>query len=128
MKKIFSCLFLIIVFSFYGCKTTIDNRVSFKNSSETNLIINFRGQEIKVDIGQKADVNEIPKGTYSYDTNFSIPPNATTKSTFGDVSGTVIINAETKILVIYTSTTINGVFTLSATLSSSDDQGNPTSP
>ncbi len=130
MKKYYLFLFLfsLIILSFQGCKKTVDNRIAFNNLSGTDLIINFRGQDIKVAVGQKVEINEIPKGTYTYATSFSIPVGATTASTFGDVSGSVNIKAETKILIIYTSTLLNGVFTLSATLSSSDNQSNPTSP
>jgi len=91
-------------------------------------MVNFRGQVIKVAIGQRVDIKGISKGTYTYATNFSIPVGATSKSISGDVSGSVKLKAGTKILIIYTSTLLNGVFTLSATLSSSDDQSNPTSP
>ncbi len=130
MKKTFTFLFLIslILLSANGCKTTVDNRMSFNNLSSTDLIVNFRGQDIKVATGQRVDIKEIPKGTYNYATTFTIPAGATSSTTFGDVSGTVTIKAGTKILVIYTSTLLKGVFTLSATLSSSDDQSNPTSP
>ena len=130
MKKhyLFLFLFSLTTLFFQGCKTTVDNRISFNNLSGSDLIINFRGQDIKVDVGQKVDINEIPKGTYTYATSFSIPVGATTASTFGEVSGSVNIKAKTKILIIYTSTLLNGIFTLTATFSSSDDQSNPTSP
>lgn len=130
MKKnyLFLFLFSLIILSFQGCKTTVDNRLSFNNLSTTDLIINFRGQVIKAAIGQRVDIRGISKGTYTYATDFSIPVGATSKAINGDVSGTVKIKAGTKILIIYTSTLLNGIFTLSATLSSSDDQSNPTSP
>ncbi len=130
MKKIYLFLFLFsfITLSFQGCKTTVDNRLSFNNLSATDIMVNFRGQVIKVAIGQRVDIKGISKGTYTYATNFSIPVGATSKSISGDVSGSVKLKAGTKILIIYTSTLLNGVFTLSATLSSSDDQSNPTSP
>ena len=92
------------------------------------MIVNFRAKDIKIKVGQKVAINEIPKGTYTYATSFSNPVGATSISSLGDVTGTVVLKAGTKILVIYTSTFINGVFTLSATLSSSDDQSTPTSP
>ena len=130
MKKHYFFLFLfsLTTLFFQWCKTTVDNRISFNNLSGSDLIINFRGQDIKVDIGKKVDINEIPKGTYTYATIFSIPVGATPSSTFGEVSGSVNIKAKTKILIIHTSTLLNGIFTLTATFSSSDDQTNPTSP
>ena len=130
MKKhyLFLFIFSLTALSFQGCKSTVDNRISFNNLSSTDLTVNFRGQEIIIIAGQKTEINEIPKGTYTYATSFSLPVGATTSSIFGDVSGSINIKAATKILIIYTSTLLNGVFTLSATLSSSDDQSNPTSP
>jgi len=121
---IISFLFLFL----QGCKTNIDNRVSFNNFSTTDIIINFRGQEIRVNVGQKTDITEINKGTYTYSTSFNLPVGATSSTTNGDVNGTVIINSDTKVLVIYTSSIVGGVFTLSATLSTSESQGTPTSP
>jgi len=121
---IISFLFLFL----QGCKTNIDNRVSFNNFSTTDLIINFRGQEIRVNVGQKTYITEINKGTYTYSTSFNLPVGATSSTTNGDVNGTVIINSDTKVLVIYTSSIVGGVFTLSATLSTSESQGTPTSP
>lgn len=130
MKKFYSSLILLtlISLSFIGCKSTVDNSFTFNNSSGTDLIVNFRAKDIKIKVGQKVAINEIPKGTYTYATSFSNPVGATSISSLGDVTGTVVLKAGTKILVIYTSTFINGVFTLSATLSSSDDQSTPTSP
>jgi len=129
-KKLFPFIFIIslLFLSFQGCKTNVDNRVSFNNSSSTDLIINFRGEEIKVSVGQKTDITQIQKGTYTYSTSFNLPIGATSSSTNGDVTGTVVINSDTKILVIYTSNLVGGIFTLSATLSTSESQGTPTSP
>jgi len=130
MKKSFIYIFLfsLTILSLQGCKTTVNNKITFNNLSTTDLIINFRGQNINVAVGQKVEIKEIPKGTYTYATSFSKPAGATSKSTVGDVNGSATIKAGTKILIIYTSSLDNGVFTLSATLSSSDDQSNPTSP
>lgn len=124
----FIFVFLLFVLSVQGCKTKLDNRVTFTNNSTTTLSINFRGEEIKVNVGAKTDITEIPKGSYSYSTSFSLPIGATSSSTSGDVTGTITINADTKVLVIYTSTINNGIFTLSATLSTSESQTTPTSP
>ncbi|PIW68943.1 MAG: hypothetical protein COW08_09875 [Ignavibacteriales bacterium CG12_big_fil_rev_8_21_14_0_65_30_8] len=121
-------IFYILVISSQGCKTKVDNRVTFNNLSTTDLIINFRGEAITVSVGQKADITEIQQGTYSYATSFNLPIGATSSTTFGDVTGSVLIKADTKVNVIYTSTIKDGIFTLSATLTTSEDQSTPTSP
>jgi len=130
MKKINSSflLFLFLLLSLNGCNTKVDNSFTFNNLSDADLIVNFRGSDIKVNIGQKVVVSEIPKGTYNYATSFVIPAGATSSSSSGDVSGTVVIKAGTKILIIYTSSLVNGIFNLTATLTSSDTQSSPTGP
>jgi hypothetical protein len=73
-------------------------------------------------------VQEIPKGTYNYATTFALPTGAIGGSAQGDVKGNLIITAGTKITILYSSTLINGAYILYATISSSDNQGTPTSP
>ena len=122
-KRYFIYLFLLSVFSIIaGCKTTVDNSFRINNLAAAEVILNFRGQDIKVTPGGSASVSDIPQGTYDYATSYSIPPAATNSTTEGDVSGQVIINAGTRILLIYTSKIVDGVYTLSATISNSDNQ------
>lgn len=121
----------ITVFSIFatcGCNNSVNNSITFKNIADGDIIVNFRGQDISVAAGGTGVVKEIPKGTYKYATTYSIPAGATSSTTTGDVSGQVVINAGTKILILYSSTIINGVYTLTATLSNSDSQTSPTVP
>ena len=126
MKK--WCLFLLTVttvFSltaYWGCSTSVNNSITFKNLAAGDIIVNFRGQDISVAAGGTGVIKEIPQGTYKYETTYSIPAGATSSATTGDVAGQVVINAGTKILILYSSTLINGVYTLSATTSNSDTQ------
>jgi hypothetical protein len=124
-------LFICIIFTFIclnGCSGKVNNSVSFRNLAQGIVYINFRGDAITVNPGSSAVVQEIPKGTYNYATTFSIPAGAIGASTQGAVTGNLIITAGTKITVFYSSTLINGAYILYATISSSDDQGTPTSP
>lgn len=114
----------ITVFSimYSGCNTSVNNSIKFKNLATGDIIVNFRGQDVSIIAGGTGEVKEIPQGTYKYATTYSIPAGATSSVTTGDVSGQVFIKAGTKILVLYTSTLVNGVYTLSATISNSDSQ------
>ena len=124
-------LFIGIILTFIfinGCSAKINNSVTFTNLSQGNVIVNFRGEAITVTPGNSVIVQEIPKGTYNYDTNYSIPANAISGSSQGAVSGNLIISAGTKILILYSFTLIDGAYILIATISSSDNQGAPTGP
>ena len=113
-----------------GCSSKLESKVIFKNISAGSLRINFKGEEVNVPAGKTVTVEAIQNGLYSYSTTYEIPSGATSSSASGAVSGDISISAGTKILVIYSSTYINGVYQLFATMSSSDDLsvGSSTSP
>jgi ribosomal protein L2 len=125
-------LFICFILSFIlinGCSGKVNNSVTFTNLAQGTVYVNFRGEDITLTPGNSVILQEIPKGTYNYDTNFAIPVNALSGSSQGAVSGNLTISAGTRILVMYTSTlTNNGAYVLYATISSSDDQAAPTSP
>ena len=124
-------LFICIILSFIfinGCSGKVNNLITFKNLSQGNIYVNFRGEAIPVTTGNSSIVQEIPKGIYNYATTFSVPAGVISSTSQGAVSGNLTIVAETKILIIYSSTLINGTYTLFANLSSSDNQGTPSGP
>ncbi len=122
MKKIIlSILCIIAVFSLNSCSKSVNNSLTFNNQSEGTIYINFRGGIITVPAGQTSSIKEIPQGKYNYATTFEVPAGTTSSSSQGDISGTVTLNAGTKILLFYTSTLSNGSYTLSVTVSNSDD-------
>jgi hypothetical protein len=124
-------LFVCIILSFIfinGCSAKVNNSVTFKNLSQGTVYVNFRADAIPVSPGNSSIVQEIPKGIYNYSTTFSVPAGVISSTSQGAVSGNLNIVAETKILIIYSSTLINGTYTLIATISSSDNQGTPTGP
>jgi hypothetical protein len=124
-------LVICIVFSFLlinGCSAKINNSATFQNLSAGTFYVNFRGSAVTVTSGGSSSIQEIQKGTYSYSTTYEIPSGTISQSTQGDVKGNITMNAGTKILIIYSSTLINGAYTLYATLSSSDSQTTVTGP
>ena len=124
-------LFVCIILSFIfinGCSGKVNNSVTFKNLSQGIVYVNFRADAIPVSPGNSSIVQEIPKGIYNYSTTFSVPAGVISSTSQGAVSGNLTIVAETKILIIYSSTLVNGTYTLFATISSSDNQGTPSGP
>jgi len=120
---------LIVLFLFIsGCSGKVNNSVTIQNLSSGTIYFNFRGSATMALSGSTANVSEIPKGTYAYSTTYSVPAGALTQSTQGAVTGSIIINAGTRIMIVYSSTIINGAYVLYATISSSDSQASTTSP
>lgn len=134
MKKIFISILaaLLLTIGFLGCSVSVNNSVTFNNMSDSDLFVNFRGSVVSVPASKSVVVKEIPNGTYNYATTYTVPVNVTSSSVQGDVSGTLIIKAGTKIQILYSSVNNSGVYVLSATMSNSDDQStkttNPTGP
>ena len=134
MKKIkIIVMILAVLLTFLsGCADSVVNKITFKNFALSKVYVNFRASVITIEAGSSIEVTDIPKGTYSYDTNYDVPIGTVTSTTDGAVTGEVNLDAGTKILVIYSSSfdDVNGVYTLSATISSSDatSSGDPTSP
>jgi hypothetical protein len=77
---------------------------------------------ITVPSGETAQLTTLPKGTYSYETTYEVPVGTIESKSEGDVSGDVVISAGTRILVVYSSTFVEGVYTIGATKTTSDDQ------
>jgi hypothetical protein len=121
------CIIFTLIF-LNGCSGKVNNSITFKNLSQSTVYVNFRGEAIELTTGNTSIIQEIPKGIYDYSTTYSVPPGAISSSVQGAVTGNLNIAAGTKILIIYSSTLLNGVYLLSATISNSDDQGTLTSP
>ena len=132
MKKILAIITLLaICMSFLtGCTNSVANSLTFKNGASNKIYINFRGSLIPVDAQKTMEIKDITGGTYSYETTFEVPAGTTSTTSDGAVAGDVSLSAGTKILVVYSSIFSDGVYTLSATISSSDDlsDGNDINP
>lgn len=131
MKKwfILSPVFLLTIISYTGCSSTVGTQITFRNLASNAVFVNFRANIITVPSGQTVVIKDVPKGAFNYSTTYEVPSNATSSSSEGDVSGTfTIIQAGTKILVLYSSTYVDGTYTLFATSSTNEDQTSPTGP
>jgi hypothetical protein len=124
-------LTICIILSFIvinGCSGKVNNSITLKNLAMGTVYFNFRGDAIPVAAQSTAIVQEIPKGTYKYDTTFLLPVGATTGTATGAVKGDLTIMSGTRIAIVYSATLINGAYALYATISTSDDQGTTTGP
>ncbi|MHB1685898.1 MAG: hypothetical protein ACYCVH_00740 [Ignavibacteriaceae bacterium] len=123
-------IFLLLPVFLSSCSNSVNNSITFQNLASGDVYINFRGGLITVPAGQTSSIKEIPSGIYSYSTTYSVPAGATSSSSQGNLMGTLNIKAGTKILFVYSSTLQTGVYTISITISNSDDQSktNPTFP
>lgn len=131
MKKVIALISIsfVLLLIMSGCSSNIDNKITFQNFASNDIHVSFRATLITVEAGKSVEVTEIPKGKYSYETTFEVPSGTTSYKSEGEVSGTVELTAGTKILIVYSSTFVEGTYTIGATLTTSDDMtGGTTGP
>ncbi len=123
MKKILTIItFLAITMSFLsGCSDTVGTKITFENFASNKIFINFRASLITVDAGKSVDITDTPKGNYLYATTYQLPPGTISSLAEGDVSGEIELFAGTRVLIVYASTFIDFVYTISATKTTWDD-------
>ena len=112
-------LFLMSILT--GCSSNVGNKITLRNMASNKIYLNFRASIIEVEAGATSVVTEIPKGTFSYETTFEIPAGTTSYTTVGAVSGQLTLKAGTQVLIAYSSTFTDGLYTLGATVTTSDD-------
>ncbi len=123
MKKILTIITLLAITMLFlsGCSDSVGTKITFQNFASNKVIINFRASLITVNAGKSVDITEIPKGKYSYATTYEVPPGTLSSTAEGDISGELELVAGTKVLIVYSSTFVQGVYTISATKTTSDD-------
>jgi len=124
MKKQLIVLFTLVtisLISFTSCEPFIENKIVARNLAAADVQLNIRGQIHNVAPGQTLIINDFKKGTFEYETIYSVPVGATEFSSEGDVSGEMVFNAGTEVLLVYTSTLVEGAYTVYGSMTSSDD-------
>ena len=116
-----AAILLILMSILPGCASNVENKITFRNIASNKVYINFRASIIEVNAGATTVLTELPKGTYAYETTYEVPAGATSYKTEGAVSGQFTLKAGTKILVVYSSSYSDGVYTLGASVTTSDD-------
>jgi hypothetical protein len=120
-KVIFSLLIFLSV-TFLSCSDSVNNSVTFQNLASNNVYVNFRGSKVDVPSGSTVTLKDIDKGEFQYETIYEIPAGATSSSVEGEETGTIIMDAGTKVLVLYTSTFVESAYTLFISITTSEDQ------
>lgn len=124
MKKQIVILLSILtlsVISFTSCEPLIENKITARNLAAAEVKLNIRGQLYSIPSGETLILNDFKKGTFEYETIYSVPAGATQFAAEGDVSGEIKLNAGTEVLIVYTSTLVEESYTLYGSLTSTDD-------
>ena len=119
-RAIFLILILLSV-SLLSCSDDPINTITVQNWASNDVSLNFKGSLTDIPAGGSVQLTEILQGEYEYETIFEIPGNASTYEASESCAGTLILNAGTDILFIYTSTFDGSKYSLSASITSSDN-------
>ena len=123
MKQKAILLFLILLsVSLLSCSDNPINTITIQNWASNSVYLNFKGELTDVIApGASIQMSEILQGEYEYETIFEIPSNASDYDASESCAGTLILKAGTKILIIYTSTFDGAKYSLSASVTTSDN-------
>lgn len=126
-KQIIILLSMVIlsVISFTSCEPFIENKITARNLAAAEVRLNIRGQIHLIPAGETLVLNDFKKGSFEYETIYSVPAGATEFTAEGDVSGEIILNAGTEVLIVYTSTLVEGSYTVYGSMTSTDDINRP---
>jgi hypothetical protein len=119
-KAIYFAL-LILSIGLLSCSDDTINTITFTNLAAGDVSVSFRGTVTDVPVGATVELKNILLGEYAYDTVFILPAGTTTYDAGDGLAGTFVLNAGTKILVIYTSVIEAGNYSISASVTSSDN-------
>lgn len=124
MKHIlYSFLLISLSLTLLSCSDGPINKISLQNIADGDVYLNFRGSQTLVPSGSTIELQDIDKGEYEYETVYEVPLGATGFSAEGEMSGSFILGAGTKVLVIYSSVfDEEGNYTIYASVTTSDDQ------
>ena len=120
-QKIIYLLLLILSIGLLSCSDGPINKITIQNLADGDVYLNFRGSQIEILSQSTVVLQDINKGEYEYETVFSLPYGITDFGSQGDMTGTFVLRAGTKISVIYTSVIKEGTYTIYASVTTSDD-------
>jgi len=121
-QKLTYLSFALLAFILLNCSEGALNSITFKNMASNDVFINFRGSQVDVPSGSTVVLEDIDRGEFEYETIYEIPAGTTSSSVEGEGAGTIIMDAGTDVLVIFTSTYIDFAYTLYVSVTSSEDQ------
>ena len=101
------------------------NTITIQNWASNDVYVNFKGSLTDVpantSAGETIQLTNILQGEYEYETIYTIPSTATKFSASESCAGTLVLNAGTQILIIYTSVFIDNEYSISASITTSDN-------
>ena len=122
MKHILiSFLLISLSLTLISCSDGPINTITIENWASNDVSVNFKGSLTDVPAGATVQLTDILKGEYEYETIYVIPSGATSFEASESCAGTLVLSAGTKILIIYTSTLVEGTYSISASITTSDD-------
>ena len=121
MKHKFIYIVLIILsVGLLSCSDDPINTITITNNAAYDVQLNFKGTLTDIPSGETVQLTEILQGEYEYETIFQVPANAEYDAS-DSCAGTLVLNAGTKILIIYVSVFDGTTYSLSASITSSDN-------
>jgi len=137
MKQL-SIFFTLLILSvgLFGCESDSPiNTITFTNSAQADVSVNFRGTLTNVPVGETVQLTNILDGEYEYETIFTLPAGATSYEAGEEMSGILDMQAGTTALVYYVSVLLDGNYSIDASVSTSNNLseddgilGNPIGP
>jgi hypothetical protein len=118
-KAIFLFLILLSV-SLSSCSDNPINTVTIQNWTEYDVSLNFKGTLTDVPAGTSTQLTDILNGEYEYETIFAVP-NGAAYAVSETCAGTLVLKAGTKVLIIYTSSFDGTTYSLSASITTSEN-------
>ena len=120
-KAIFLFLILLSV-GLLSCSDNPINTITIQNWASNSVYLNFKGELTEVIApGASIQMTEILQGEYEYETIFEVPSTATEYEASPSCAGTLILQAGTKILIVYASGFDGTKYSLSASVTTSDN-------
>jgi len=120
-QKVIYFILLLLSVGIISCADGPLNTLTFTNLAAGDVIVNFKGSETEVASGATVELTDILQGEYEYETIYELPAGTTSSSASENLAGTFVLNAGTEILVIYTSVFQDGNYSISASITSSDN-------
>ena len=120
-QKVIYFALLILSIGLLSCSDDPINSVTITNNADLGVQLNFRGNLTDViPSGETVVLTDILQGEYEYETIFEVPANVTYDAS-ESCAGTFILNAGTKILVVYVSVFDGSNYSISASITTSDN-------
>jgi hypothetical protein len=124
LKKliVFSVLFVLPLLTFTSCESEVASQITIKNIADARVMVNFRANLYEISPDRTRVLKDIPQGTYQFNTTFELPAAAMIGSEGNELSGNLEIQPGTRITILYSSTFIEGEYTLYANITTSANQ------